>query len=929
MIRKLHDYYYTVRPDSKGFQHFTKIFSVAFMRISGINTTLRISIREQLLYAVCAYFSRTLILSLKGLVIFFAALPSAIAQNQDQEELLLSFRHQSIGNVYVGVVYDYTTQQYYLPVLELFRYFEVHTQPQMSDFTIQGNFLSPDRVYIIDLQKHLITYSKQIQTLEQSDFRIGTLDYYLSPKIFEEVFGLSFTVNTMQLTLRLETAHKLPIQVRREREGFRTGLIPLDSISDEGSFSIPRDRKWLSGAMLDYNISSEIRGSNLGLSYNVGMGAEILGGDIQGRVFGYRSADGMAALQLNNVFWRFVVRDNALFSNVILGQMNTTGLDFRPMRGISISNEPVEPRRSYDAFNLDGYTTPDSEVELFLNERLIQFVRADALGYYRFEIPLTYGSSRLRIRIYTPDGQINEIDRQVQIPFNFLPKGVFQYQLQAGTPEQGFHIESPDGIVTQGNIAYGLNNWLTMKLGTDYLSSDPFQSKPIMYGNVSARIAKQYLMSLDLAPSAFYRLNGSVLYPSNQSLNMTYTRFTGQGVFNFRNASEEFIANYFLPIQINTVSLGIVLGAEHIVFEEIMSTRLRADLNVRMGRLNVRLNYRDAIFTTNTSTMNGEGQFTGAITYNLIRKPGLPVYLHGLFMRGQIVLDTKMKELMRSELQISKTINRMGRFNLNIGYNHIFRNMTFDAGLIIDFNSVRSTSTFRSMGELSSFRQSLNGSIGMDIPNKHVSASNREQVGRASASLLFFIDNNGSGKYDEGDELIAEKAFKLDRTAISVVGRDSIIRLNQLQSYHKYTLTINRNALSDPTLMPLHEQYTIILDPNQHKQIEIPFYRGGVIEGTVFVENKEEFKGLGGLRLRIIGLDSKFETELRTFSNGGYYAMDIPPGKYTIEVDPVQLGILDATYRDEAIFFEITPNSVGDVLENLNIYLLKNPDSTK
>lgn len=849
------------------------------------------------------------------------AQPSASAQINNQEELLLSFRHPGIGNVYAGVIYDYTTKQYYLPVLELFRYFEIHTQAHLSDFTIEGNFLSPEHGYKIDLKQQLITLSKQTYTLEQSDFRIGSLDYYLSPQVFEKIFGLSFTVNTMQLTLRLEFPLKLPIQIRREREGFRSGLIPLEPQTDEENVQIGRERKWISGAMLDYNLSAEIRAKNVGFSYNIGMGAEVLGGDIQGRVFGYKAADGTSAMHLNNVFWRFVVRDNALFSNVILGQMITTGLDFRPMRGISISNEPLEPRRSYDNFNLEGYTEPDSEVELFLNERLVQFIRADALGYYRFGVPLTYGSSRLRIRIYTPDGQIKEIDRQIQVPFSFLPKGVFQYQLQAGTPEQVFHIENHGGLVAQGNIAYGVNNWLTMKLGTDYLSTDPFQSKPVMFGNVSARIAKQYLMSLDMAPSAFYRLNGSVLYPSNQSLNMTYTKFTGQGVFNFRNASEEFTANYFLPVQLNTVSLGIVIGAEHVVFEELMSTRWRADLNVRKGRLNLRMNYRDAIFNTHSSTMSGEGLLTGAITYNLIRKPGLPVYMHGLFIRGQIIWDTRIQQLLRSELQISKTIKRSGRFNINMGFNHLFKGMTFDAGLIIDFNSVRSTSTFRSIGEHSSFRQSFNGSLGVDIPNRHVSLSNREQVGRASASLLLFIDNNGSGKYDEGDELIPKKAFKLDRTALSVIGKDSIIRLNQLQSYHKYTLTINRNALPDPTLVPLHEQYTIIMDPNQHKQIEIPFYRGGIVEGTVFLHRNGELKGQGGLRIKIIGVNSNYEAEIRTFSNGGFYAMDIPPGKYKIEVDSVQLEILSATYSDEPLLFEIKPNASGDILDDLNIFL--------
>jgi hypothetical protein len=899
------------------------------MTISGRHITPIVSILQAIMLIVRdVYCSPVLGIIIKGIVVFFIGMSSMLAQDQDQEELLLSFRHPGTGSVYVGVIYDYSNGQYYLPVLELFRYFEVYTQPQMTDFTIEGNFLSPDQVYKIDLGQQIISFSNEIHSLDQSDFRLGSLDYYLSPKIFEAVFGLTFTVNTMQLTLRLETRHKLPIQSRREREGNRTYLFEQDSITEAESFKIPRQKKWLAGAMLDYNISTEIRGKNFGLSYNLGLGAEILGGDIQGRIFGYNTSEGQAEIQLNNVFWRYVVRDNAMFSNIMLGQMNTTGLDFRPMRGISISNEPVEPRRMYDAYNLDGLTEPDSEVELFLNERLVQFVRADALGYYRFDIPLTYGSSRVRIKIYTPTGQIKELDRQIQVPFNFLPKGVLQYQFQAGKPEEAFHIENSDGFVAQGNIAYGINNWLTMKLGTDYLSSDPFQTKPIVYANVNARIAKQYLMSLDIAPSAFYRLNGSVLYPSNKSLNMTYTKFTGQGVFNFRNALEEFTANFFLPVQFNNISLGIVLGAEHIVFDEITTTRIRTDLNLRMGRLNLRLNYRDAIFTTNSAILNGEGQLTGALTYNVVRTPGLPVFFHGLFMRGQVVWETREKQLLRSEFQVSKSIKKTGRINVSVGYNHVFKSATFDAGLIIDFKSFRSTSTFRAMGEQTSFRQSLNGSIGMDIPNKYITASNREQIGRASASLLLFIDNNGSGQYDEGDELLPYKAFKLDRTAISVVGRDSIIRLNQLQSYHKYTLSINRNVLPDPTLVPLHEQYSIIMDPNQHKRIEIPFYRGGIVEGTIFVEKNGEFKGLGGLRIRISGLDSKFNTEIRTFSNGGFYAMDIPPGRYKIEVDPVQLKILNATYIDDEIFFEIRPNAQGEALENLNIYLVKNLNSS-
>jgi hypothetical protein len=155
------------------------------------------------------------------------------------------------------------------------------------------------------------------------------------------------------------------------------------------------------------------------------------------------------------------------------------------------------------------------------------------------------------------------------------------------------------------------------------------------------------------------------------------------------------------------------------------------------------------------------------------------------------------------------------------------------------------------------------------------------------------------------------------------------LRLTQLQSYYRYNLKVNRNAIANPTLVPEKTEFSFITDPNQYKRIELAFYRGGIVEGKVYIDKATGTLGQGGLRLLIKGTTNKYEETVRTFSDGGFYAMDIPPGKYTIEVDQTQLGFLQVTNPKGALNFEIHALSEGDYIEGLEIHLIPEPEKEK
>jgi hypothetical protein len=120
--------------------------------------------------------------------------------------------------------------------------------------------------------------------------------------------------------------------------------------------------------------------------------------------------------------------------------------------------------------------------------------------------------------------------------------------------------------------------------------------------------------------------------------------------------------------------------------------------------------------------------------------------------------------------------------------------------------------------------------------------------------------------------------------------------------------------------VPLKDQFSFIADPNQFKQIEIPFYRGGIIEGFVLIEKSGQQQGQGGLRINIKGKNNNYVQTVRSFNDGGFYVMDLPPGTYVLEIDKAQLGFLNAK-QINPIEFEIKALSEGDYIEGLEIIL--------
>lgn len=290
-----------------------------------------------------------------GIAIFFQ--PSLIAGPAD-EEVILTFNHPAVGQYYITAIYSNNSM--YLPAVELFNLLYIHYEKGESIHSLKGNWPN-DNKWEIDPTMFTAISGKETVQLTTADFRVGEMDLYLSPEMFEKIFGLKFTFNMNTLSLSLESDRKLPIEEKKEHEQLRTEIQKRKDEQKDYKMMYPRNRKIAGAGLMDYNLGLYSDNSGISGLYSISGGMELLGGDIQGTVYGIAGHDPQSA-RASNLFWRYAMKENPYFTSIRAGQITTTGLLGQRVVGAAVSNDPIEPRKVYNSYSIDGNTIPDSEV---------------------------------------------------------------------------------------------------------------------------------------------------------------------------------------------------------------------------------------------------------------------------------------------------------------------------------------------------------------------------------------------------------------------------------------------------------------------------------------------------------------------------------------------------------------------------------------
>jgi hypothetical protein len=532
-------------------------------------------------------------------------------------------------------------------------------------------------------------------------------------------------------------------------------------------------------------------------------------------------------------------------------------------------------------------------------------VQADASGFYTFDVPLMYGNTAVSLRFYGPYGEERIEERNINIPYNFVPKNELEYTLSAGIVEN-----DEMNKFSRLNFNYGLSNSITIGGGAEYLTG--VSSGEVMpFVNTSVRFASNFLFSGEYT----YGVKGEGLLsyrtPRNFQVDLNYIKYDkDQTAINF-NYLEERKISLSTPIRGKNFSMFSRFSINQIIMPNTEFTTAQLLLSGAIMGISTNFTtygiYNDRVKEPTIYSSLSQ-------TYRLPNK---------ILFSPQVQYDFSRNQFNNLIFELERPVFKSGF--LNIAYeNNLLRNAhIFEVGLRYMFNFAQTSATSRIGNRNTSFVQSARGSLMLDDNTGYVMSSNRTAMSRAALSIIPFLDYNNNGIKDPMEPSVPGMELKNTSGNLSYNEDKTILRITELQPYIDMLLEIDPVSLDNIAWKISNPKIKIHTIPNQFQEIHVPVIVLGEVAGMVYIKDENGTKGQGRISINILNSNNELVGELLTEGDGYFTYLGLKTGKYKAVIDPEQLENIGYTANPAEIEFTIEQSEFGDIVDDLEFILEK------
>ncbi len=841
-------------------------------------------------------------------ILLFPFVQTSAQKAPEYDEISIFMDIPLIGGSEINAVIK--GQELFLPVTDLFDFLKIRNTPSPGLESVSGFFISQEATYVISQKQNQIRYQDMIYNLEPGDLIRTESNLFLKASYFGKVFGIECIFNFRSLSVTIKSKLELPLIREMRQEEMRKNLTRLKGnvIADT---TIGLSHPLFKFGMADWSViaSEEVNGRS-STSLNLDLGSIIAGGETNANI--YYNSSGPFSEKQQYYQWRYVNNDFKAVRQVMVGKIATNAIAsiYDPVVGIQITNTPTTYRRSFGSYTLSDKTEPGWIVELYVNNVLVDYVKADASGFFTFQVPLVYGNSVVKLKFYGPWGEERTREQNISIPFNFLPKNTMEY-----TVSGGFVEDSLGSRYSRANINYGVSRSITLGGGMEYLSS--IKSNPAMpYINTSLRVTNNLLINGEYTYGV--RAKGTLTYrmPSNLQLDLYYTWYDkNQKAINY-NYCEERKAVLSIPLILGKFSSYQRVSVYQVV---LPSSKYTTGEWLFSG----------SIFGVNTNLTTSAlfvDQNKPYIYSNLSLAVRLPA---NFILMPQAQYSYTQNRIISAKLAAEKHL--LKHAYLNLSYENIFSSniKMAELGFRYDFSFAQTGASVSQSDQKTTFIQYASGSIINDRKTRYLGTDNRNNVGKGGITIVPFLDLNANGKRDPGEPKAYGLNLHINGGRVEKSDRDTTIRILNLEPYTTYFIELDPNSFGNVSWKLQKPTLNVAVDPNILKLIEIPVSVVGEATGKVVLDKDGEKKGLGRIVISFFKTNLKPAGKTISEDDGYFSYLGLAPGNYTVRIDSGQLKKLRMTSEPDSLTFNIKAGIDGDIVDGLNFLLkMKHIDTT-
>ena len=854
-----------------------------------------------------AFTAVLLIGTLAGCLSAFLPATSAAQDDTYLEEIVLTFQVRRLLSTDLFVQYD--GKSVYLPLMEVFDLLDLKIERDATGRVFRGFVISQSEDFEIDLASDVVQAPTGTARLTPRDYIKSETDLYLRIDLFETFFELpmKFEFSALRVTLPLNPDFPAYQKLQRSLEHKRL-LQEKEKLGDIKH--LPYRRAMLGGATADWNISATPFGG--GTQYfNLNMGAMVGGGDLTASATG-NSETGVPSDQLS-YRWHYFVDTAGYVTQFEAGDIFTGmvgGPLSRSLRGASVTNKPQTQREYFRTLTVDGYLGEGWEVELWVDQKLVDFMTTGQSGRYDFDVDIYYGASVLTLKMYGPNGEIRTEERYVRVPYMLIPERTMEYTLTVGQA----YRDTLDNWYGQASAFYGIRRNLSLGGMADIPISATSDEPPAWAAEATYQPFGNLTVTGSYAPDYTVEFDINYNKPGLISLDGSVSTYFENEYRNRLRRQNSAVLTASAPLKIGQRRLNLRYYLSWTGFETSDQISMHYGFNTGFGKLNL---YYLGKYEVN--------RYESRSVKRLISEAFASVSItNWLRPQVRVTYDHTDKDFGRVSLYFNKRVFRNGQLALTLE-----RDMRSETNMVrLSFNLFTDFADFNSrvsvVDNSATYSQIQRGSIRYDQQSGKFLLERHFGVGRSTAVVRPFLDNNFNGQFDPDEEPIEGLRASVRGGRERRTGDKKIYYYDGLNPYDEHLVRIDPVSLDNPLLKPTYEGYRVPLNPNMVTTINVPMVITGEVEGMVQRQTETGLTGQGGIKVHFYHLGKESVTEITTFSNGDYFYLGLIPGRYRAYIDPDQLTRLGYRSEPEYIEFDMEAVEGGATVSNVDFVLITN-----
>jgi hypothetical protein len=821
------------------------------------------------------------------------------------DEIPVTVLIDAYGDITLNVIYT-SDNLLYINVEELFKKLKINCKVSISGDSITGFTENENKPYLINYNfRQIMASSKMLNNQKGLIKEMGIV--YMESSLFAEAFGLTITFNFRSLTCFLKSNFELPLLKELRLEKVHNSLSKIKGTIKADTI-LNRNYHLFKFGMADWAFTTTQQwGKNAMGRFNLGIGAELFFGqaDIS---YNYNSQFKFDSRQLNYL-WHWTDNDKKIIRQAQLGKISHNMISYinAPVIGAVIRNTPTSVRKASGYYTINETTEPNWMIELYINNELVDYTRADASGRYIFKVPIVYGYTTAKLKYYGSVGEERTEERTFNTAFTLMPSKEFEYGLSAGILQ-----DSLNSHMGKAEFNYGVNRILTVGAGVEYLSSIP-GAPTVPFTKITLQPFSKLVLNCEYAYGVKTRALINYYFQKNAFLQIDYSRFKqGQLATRF-NALKEVKAKLFVPLKYKMVSGYASVDYSGFVYK---------DYNYKQASI-IFSGYYKRFSVSSTTVLN---RLPEKIFYKISAKSTTALSFRlkgGVNIRPSATYNLNEKSISMYGADIEKRIKK-GLVSVSYQKDILYKNYTVGLGLKYDLRFMRTSLSSIINRHNITTSQNAQGSLAFGSGNKYVHASQLSSVNKGGISLYPFLDINQNGIFDKGEHMVKLTAVKIMSSNVIFNDKDSIIRIPGLYAFTRYNLQFNDRDLENISWRFKNHIYNVLIDPGQFKRIDVPVIAMGEVNGMVYMNASNLLKGIGRILIKIYEKNSITPVAETLSEPDGYIQyLGLKPGEYTASVDAAQLNKLGLSATPLQISFTIKTTEEGDIAGPVNFILKK------